>query len=657
MIACPRTDRLLAAVAERGVVLWVEGDKVHFRTPVGALPPALLRALKANKDSILARLRKAGLTQRPPAPTRVAEPSPAPPSASTPTYLLLADRAGLDAAATALGGSRRVGLDLETTGLSPHADRARLLSLATQTPDGGTPVFLVDCFAADPTPLWEALSGKTLVLHNALFDLQFLARLGFAPAGPVYDTMLLSQLLHGTRQPKGFHTLGQVVLRELGMRLDKAEQKSDWSGPLTTAQMDYAAKDAAILMPLFNVLVNKIKEAGLERVAGIERRALPAVAWMASHGVGFDTDAWKALADAAAAEAQQLKGELDRAAPPRSAEGPGMSSWNWNSPSQIKEVFEQRGIHLENTNETSLSQVTDPLAGLILKYRHAGKKAKTYGVGWVKAAYHDGRLHPGWKQIGADSGRMACSKPNAQNLPRDPRYRQCFVAPPGRVLIKADYSQIELRIAAKVSGDAAMLDAYQRGEDLHTRTARIVLGVEEITKQHRQLAKALNFGLLYGMGARGFRLYAKKNYGLDLSEEQAAAYRTVFFETYPGLAEWHRRVGRSGKRVLETRTLAGRRRLEVGRFTDKLNTPVQGTGADGLKLALSLLWERRDQCPGAFPVLAVHDEIVVEADEDQADAVAAWLKAAMMDAMAPLIDPVPVVVEVEKPSRAWDGGD
>ena len=137
--------------------------------------------------------------------------------------------------------------------------------------------------------------------------------------------------------------------------------------------------------------------------------------------------------------------------------------------------------------------------------------------------------------------------------------------------------------------------------------------------------------------------------------QEATRYRSAFFKTYPGLAAWHRRVGWSGKDAIETRTLAGRRRLDVKAFTEKLNTPVQGSCSDSLKLALALLWERRDQVPGAFPVLAVHGEIVVEANADQADAVAAWLKTAMVEAMAPLVDPVPIEVEV-KVAWTW-GGD
>ena len=199
-----------------------------------------------------------------------------------------------------------------------------------------------------------------------------------------------------------------------------------------------------------------------------------------------------------------------------------------------------------------------------------------------------------------------------------------------------------------------MIEAYRRGDDLHMLTARQLVGKDEVTKADRQLAKAVNFGLLYGMGARGFRIYARSKYGVELTEAQAQQYRAAFFAAYPALAAWHRKIGRTEKRPIETRTLAGRRVLNVTGFNEKLNTPVQGTGADGLKQALGLLWERRGQCPGAVPVLVVHDEIVVECDAAQADAVAAWLKQAMLDGMASLVAPVPVEVEVQI-APTWGG--
>ncbi len=565
----------------------------------------------------------------------------------SPSYLLVKDAASLATVRMALDETAVVALDVETTGLNPRTDRVRLLSVAVDTIDGGTFAYLVDCFAVDPVPLWELLADKELVLHNAAFDLAFLCRLRFIPAKKVNDTMLLAQLLTaGTFEKYG---LADCCARWLHLQLDKTHQKSDWSGTLTDAQLTYAAADVDVLVPLLKVLTTEIEKTGLTGVAEIEQRCLPALVWTGAHGVALDRDSWSSLARAAYAEAERLRQELQQAAPPRPGEM--FTPWNWDSTQQAKEVLALIGCEVADTADETLAAVDHPLAQLLRRYRLANKRGGTYGTDWLAHVAEDGRVYPTWKQIGAASGRMSCSDPNMQQLPRGD-YRRCVVALPGRVLVKADYSQIELRIAAKVSGDAALLDAYRRGEDLHTLTARNVLGIAEVSKGNRQLAKALNFGLLYGMGAKGFRLYAKSQYGLDLTEREARRYRDAFFRTYPGLAAWHRRVGRS--EAVETRTLAGRRRLNVKRFTEQLNTPVQGTGADGLKLALALLWERRGQAPGAFPLLIVHDEIVVETDADEADAAAIWLKTAMVDAMAPLTAPVPVEVEV-KQARTWGG--
>jgi DNA polymerase-1 len=220
------------------------------------------------------------------------------------------------------------------------------------------------------------------------------------------------------------------------------------------------------------------------------------------------------------------------------------------------------------------------------------------------------------------------------------------------VLIRADYSQIELRIAAKVSGDAAMLAVYAAGEDLHTRTARQITGKAEVSAAERSLAKPVNFGLIYGLGTRSLRAKAKAEYGLDMTLEEAEQYRRAFFAGYPGIVAWHRRLRHQTDPAV--RTLAGRRcpLREKHFYGTRANYIVQGTGGDGLKLALALLWERREDCPGAFPVLAVHDEIVIECDRDRADAAAAWLRRAMVDGMAPLVDPVPVEVQIDAAS-SW----
>ncbi len=575
-------------------------------------------------------------------------------------WVLIQSPADLLQVIAAVDGSAVVGLDIETTGLDPRSDRVRLLSLATTTIETTTLVYLIDCFAVPDeslAPLWDTLVEERhrTVCHNGKFDLAFLSQMGFTPSRSVTDTMLLSQLLDGTRRPKGYHGLAECVQRYLGQELPKEEQTSDWSRPeLTQEQLAYAARDAEVLLPLREAMRRHLQDADLNTVADIECRALPAIVWLANAGVALDQERWTALAATAERERDRLKDQLDQAAPQRKDTliDPG---WNWNSPDQVKEALGLLGIKTVSTDDDALAAIDHPLAQTLREYRAAEKKAGMYGSDWLKHLGPDGRVRADWQQIGADSGRMSCKRPGLQTLPRERGYRSCFIAPPGRVLIKADYSQIELRIAAKVSGDKALLEAYQQGEDLHIRTAKMVLKIEDVTKSHRQIAKSLNFGLLYGMGAKSFRAYARSNYGVELTLEQAEAYRKAFFKTYPGLAAWHRRIGQTKNSPVDTRTLAGRRRARITSFTEKLNTPVQGTGADGLKQALGLLWERRDQCPGAFPVLVVHDEIVIEADSGQADAAAAWLKKAMIDAMAPLIEPVPVEVETMI-GTTW-GGD
>jgi DNA polymerase I len=206
-----------------------------------------------------------------------------------------------------------------------------------------------------------------------------------------------------------------------------------------------------------------------------------------------------------------------------------------------------------------------------------------------------------------------------------------------------------------------MLSAYAEGRDLHTLTARSLTDREEVTKDGRKPAKAVNFDLLYGMGAQGLQSYALRSYGVEMSLEEATLYRRRFFRTYPGLKRWHDNERRAWQRGdTETRTLTGRRRTDVERLTDRLNAPVQGTAADGLKLALALVWESRDECQGAVPVLVCHDEVVVECDAEQAGEAKTWLEKAMVDGMDEVLngtDEVDVPVEVEgRIPRSWSEG-
>jgi DNA polymerase I-like protein with 3'-5' exonuclease and polymerase domains len=221
------------------------------------------------------------------------------------------------------------------------------------------------------------------------------------------------------------------------------------------------------------------------------------------------------------------------------------------------------------------------------------------------------------------------------------------------MLIILDFSQIELRIAVVLAGDKVMLEAFLRGEDLHILTASRVLRrpSAEVTKNDRQTAKAVNFGLVYGQRGAGLCTYARTNYGVTLTPEQDEELRTRFFNTYAGLAEWHRKAWLRAPFVLESRTLLGRRRLARPDDTDwarwqlLINHSVQGTGADGLKRALVRLF---CELPSDTRLIAcVHDEVILETSAQRAEQVKHWAKEAMMQEMSRLVAGVPIEVEAK----------
>jgi DNA polymerase-1 len=514
-------------------------------------------------------------------------------------------------------------------------------------------LYIIDCFAVDPRPLFDSLPDAVLIGHNLAFDLGFLTALGFEPRD-VRCTMLLSQLLHGTRRPKGFHTLRETAAREIGRTLDKEQQRSDWSGDLTHEQLDYAAADVAVLMPLYDALASKIETAGMSRVAEIENRGLPAMVWLEQAGVPFDRTAWQALAEQAAQQAEELGQQLDEAAPPREGYLSKTGAWNWDSTQQVHDVLQRLGYNLESTDDDMLATVPHPIADLVRRRRSAKKRTGTYGKKWLHHVADDGRVYASFHQIGTDTGRMSCSDPNLQQIPNDTAYRRCFRASEGRVLVKADYSQIELRIACRIAAERNMRKAYATGADLHRITAQKMTGREEVTKEERAMAKPVNFGMIYGLSPDGLRRKAKSEYGIDLSAEDAARFRNAFFAAWPDITRWHNDLRSANPSEVTTR--AGRllRLPEKRHFGMIANYSVQGTGGDGVKAALGLLWERRGECLGARPVLVVHDEIVLECLQEHAETAADWLKRAMVDGMSPLIKPVPVEVEV-KIAQTWGG--
>jgi DNA polymerase-1 len=368
-----------------------------------ALPPPAEHAATAAEDAPLFPA-PVGVSSRPRSVPVIAD-----------DYRLVTERAGLEEVLAEVAHAPHVALDIETTGLCPREDHLRLLTLAT--PRG---CWIVDCFAVDPQPLMAVLPQACLVGHNLLFDLGFLAREGL-DAARVGDTLLLARLLSTgleEAEGRGYHTLASVVERELGLCLPKELQQSDWSGALTREQLAYAARDAAVLLPLHERLTRPIRAAGLERIAEIENRCLLAVVGMSAAGVPFDGAAWEALAAAAEAETAALATALNALAPPPPSQLDLEQGWRWDSPAEALQALRAAGCVLEDTGDASLAACDHPLAEQLRRYRAARKRVTGYGREWL-AHLRDGRIYPQWVPLGPQAGRMACRRPIVVNLHLD----------------------------------------------------------------------------------------------------------------------------------------------------------------------------------------------------------------------------------------------
>jgi DNA polymerase I-like protein with 3'-5' exonuclease and polymerase domains len=268
----------------------------------------------------------------------------------------------------------------------------------------------------------------------------------------------------------------------------------------------------------------------------------------------------------------------------------------------------------------------------------------------------DGVIHPQWRQLGTRTGRMDAVDPALCNIPTHDRARGCFIPDEEGVFIVGDYAQAQLRIAAQYAPEPKFQELFRKGADLHTATAAAILGIspDRVTSDQRNRAKPANFGLLFDMWAPSLVAQARDNYGVDMTLAEAEAYRSAFFNAYPGIAEWHERFRR--ERPTMTRSLGGRicHLPTDARLGQRLAAPIQGAEADGVKRALCLLAESLRELGGMI-VLTVYDEIVVEVPEGVAEESLELVKSSMIGGMQPLLPDVPVVVEAEI-RRSWAKG-
>ena len=574
--------------------------------------------------------------------------------------------------------------DTETLQLQPEEGKLRLIQLGCFS---SRTIVVIDCFELERSD-WNYLEdffnsiSRYWLAHNAVFDIGWLQEHGIYPNGFVRCSMIASRLLtNGIPQMK--HGLDALAKRQLDIEVSKEQQRSDWGAEvLSKEQLIYAAKDIEVLLELDQVLEQKLRNAQLNRAYVLECRALPAMAQMWRTGLPWNREELLQCRIDYEDDIKELGNEfireLDNDLPlgkklPRNEDGTfnlrakdqgskrlgtkKYAGFNIKSSKQLLEKLELVLGYTPVNNEGKPSVAKDalkncaadsPTIQTLITWKRREKRRQMVESIQDKMS-DDGFVRASYMQLGADTGRMSSIKPNNQQIPRDSEFRQCVQAPQGWKIVDADFSQMELRLAAALAKDKNMTAAFQRGEDLHDYTAE-QMGCD------RQIAKSANFGLLYGAGAEGLRKYAGSS-GVIMSNDEAVKIRDNWLTTYSGIRDWQREMNylsrsTEGDEWAETRVpVSNMRRFlkgDLNRTTVRCNTPIQGAGAAILKCALGNLWVKVKET-GEDKVriaAAVHDELILLVKEDLADEWAEILKTTMEKAEAKWLGDVPALAEV-----------
>ncbi len=510
-----------------------------------------------------------------------------------------------------------------------------------------------DWVLAQLKPLLED-PNQAKIGQNLKFDASIVARYGIEMQGIVFDTMLESYVFNSV---VGRHDMDSLALRYLEHKnISFEEIAGKGKKQLTFNQIDlaqagpYAAEDADITLRLHNALYPKVEaDEKLKHVfETIEMPLVPVLSRMERTGVYVDSMLLGAQSTEIAARLDELEKKAFEIAE---------QEFNLSSPKQLQAIlFEKMGLPVlkktpsgtPSTNEEVLQELAldYPLPKLILEYRGLAKLKSTYTDKLPKMVNPaTGRVHTSYHQAVTATGRLSSSDPNLQNIPvrneEGRRIRQAFVAQSGYKILAVDYSQIELRIMAHLSGDKALLDAFRHGKDIHAATAAEILGldIEQVSSEQRRRAKAINFGLIYGMSAFGL---AKQ---LDMGRNEAQDYMNVYFERYPGVLEYMESTRNTASEKGYVETLFGRRlylpdiksRNGLRRKAAEraaINAPMQGTAADIIKLAMIAVdnWVQQQPQDEVRLLMQVHDELVFEVKESALESVTAEVKALMEQA-------------------------
>ncbi|KXZ69869.1 DNA polymerase I [Acinetobacter venetianus] len=503
--------------------------------------------------------------------------------------------------------------------------------------------------------------------HHLKYDAHIFANHGIHIQGWYFDTMLASYVFNAAATRHGMDDVARVYLSHLTTTFEQIAGKGAKQKTFNQIELEiaahYAAEDAHVTYRLYEVLSAKLKSHPelVNILHNIEMPVARVLTGMEEDGIKLDHQ----FLDQLSVEFSETMQTLENQATELAGE-----AFNIASPKQVGEVlFDRLGLKggkktatgQYSTSESILEKIEHPLAEVILEHRGLAKLKNTYTDRLVEQS-HDSthRVHTSYHQALTATGRLSSTDPNLQNIPiRTPigrQIRRAFIAPEGRVLLAADYSQIELRLMAHFSQDDALVHAFQQGQDVHRRTASEVLGIaiEDVTNDQRRQAKAVNFGLLYGMSEFGLTRQ------LGFTREESRSYIARYFQRYPGVLDYMertRQIAREqgfvetilGRRLYTPDILASNKMIKQAAERAAINAPLQGSAADIIKLAMIAVDKvlPKDQ---AKLLLQVHDELVFEADAD----IANELSKQIADVMQSVLEiSVPFVVEVGQ-GQNWD---
>lgn len=544
-------------------------------------------------------------------------------------------------------------LDIETdnsNGVGLDVFSSKIVTIQILLPSGKT-IILKDPKSLDHVK--TLLENNLVIGHNLKFDAKFLKYHFGVTLYHVYDTYLAEIVLSGGLYAgkRGVTGLSDLVLRYCGQKMSKEEQQGFRYGvPLTPEQKRYAADDLIYLPEIFKQQQAKIKLLDLEDVINTEMKTLPAIVWLEMSGINVDLERLNEIQteiDARRSKAEWSLYELL-----------GNSEINLNSPQQLKKELNRLGIPVESTRAEELAKFNHPIIKKLKEYKEAEKLLNTF-VGKLPNFINErtGRIHADFFQIGAKSGRLSCTKPNLQQQPSRtlPEWRTIFKASPGNKIITADYSQIELRILAQVSQDEEYIQAYNQGADLHTLTASKIFHkpIIEVDKKDRSVAKTVNFGIAYGMWIYGLQKKLQAA-GIEVTEDEAECIINGFYEAYPSVSRYLRDISTQGLTNLELRNGTGRLMKFEKPENDKgkrsvkresKNLPIQSLCADMVKIAMGNLFLKLEPMGVKF-INTVHDELVFECTDAQAEEVKYIVKAEMEKAGSLFLTDLPCVAEV-----------